>query len=133
MPINKKWSSIERAREDAPTGSGIYEFGLIGPEETEIIYIGRGEGDRGIRARVIAHINGSEAGNKSISSLIRRHGSSRIVVRWEECGPLGSAVEMEQDHCGAFHRLHGTIPRCNTRMEMEKDALGDFLKKLFGK
>ena len=102
MPIGKKWSRLEKATKSAPTDNGVYEFGISGRGEPEIIYIGKGEGDRGVRARVIAHINGSKAGNSCIDRMLAKH-KSRIVVRWEECSFWNSASEKEKNHFIACH------------------------------
>lgn len=131
MPIEKKWSTLIKAEKDAPTDEGIYEFGLSTEDGNEVIYIGKGESDQGIRGRIMAHIGGSSDGNKCVYNMIRRHGKN-ILVRWKECGFWGSASGKEKDHFRIFYNTYGDIPRCNKKNEMRRRGLGALLDELFG-
>jgi len=78
------WFDIETALEAATAETGVYYFGWERPDGTILtIYIGRGFGARGIRKRVLDHINGTSAGSSCLNQVVA-HGGDRVLVRWEE-------------------------------------------------
>ncbi len=83
----------------SPTGDGIYA--LYDGEET--IYIGKGEGENGIRARLQAHKRGDEGTCTQQATTYRREVLDN---------PSARETELLQE----YKRIHGKLPRCNDIM-----------------
>ena len=83
----------------SPTGHGVYAL----YEENAIIYIGKGDGEKGIRARLQAHKSGLEGSCTENATHYRR-----VVCP----DPTTSERELLQEYKNA----NGKLPRCNDVM-----------------
>lgn len=131
MPIGKRTTRLDVALDDAPPDPGIYEFTERRGNDFEVIYIGCAAGQGGIRSRVLAHINGTSAGNPRVHARIRRPGST-VAVRWEKAGWLHDPLTMEAEALRAFILRHGRLPACNSRQELQNLGIWTKIKDLLG-
>ena len=123
MPIDVKWKNLGAARVAVPEDTGIYEFGIKGDDGKILeVYIGSAGGERGIRGRVIAHINCSKSGNADLAKIIK--GGADVYCRWEAEGMIfgPDPKGMEHKHLKKFLRKHGKFPACNKKLEIKPDG-----------
>lgn len=100
MPISgEKYPFSQENVDKSPTGAGVYA--LYDGETT--IYMGRGDGENGIRARLQAHKRGDEGKCTQGASHYRREVCNNPVTRERE---------LLQEYMDA----NGVLPRCNDVM-----------------
>jgi hypothetical protein len=97
MPITgEKYEFTQENVDRSPTGKGVYAL----YDEGTTIYIGKGDGENGIRARLQAHKRGDEGTCTKGASNYRR----------EVCNnPISRERELLKEYMGT----HGKLPRCN--------------------
>lgn len=100
MPIPKRWSQFTLARLDlVPNESGIYELGDI---KGEIVYIGSGDSEHGVRGRLNYH---------------KKHKPKSVrYFRLMLASLFESPIEMEREHCELFFSRYGRLPKLQERM-----------------
>ena len=100
MPIQKRWSpfTIEKLS-FVPNESGIYELGGI---KREIVYIGSGDSEHGVRGTLYYHKKNKPRSVKYFRFM--------LVSRFE------SPIEMEQEHCELFRERYGRLPKLQKRI-----------------
>ena len=97
MPISGDLHEFSQGNVNrAPTSKGVYSLHKAG----ETIYIGRAEGERGIRARLQAHLSGDE-GHCTQQTTGYRYEQSR------------NPDEREQELLLEYRLAHGQLPFCN--------------------
>ena len=100
MPVSGDLYTFNQENVDrAPTSDGVYSLHQGG----EITYIGKGEGENGIRARLQAHIRGDEGRCTQQAEKYRR----------EVCG---NPTTRERELLQEYQQAHGKLPRCNEVM-----------------
>jgi excinuclease UvrABC nuclease subunit len=95
----KKYSFTQDNVDKSPTKKGVYAL----YEENVIIYIGKGDGENGIRGRLQAHKRGDEGSCTKNASHYRREVCSN---------PTTKEKELLQEYKNA----KGKLPRCNELM-----------------
>ena len=100
MPIPKRWSPFTLVRLSlVPNKQGIYELGDI---KGEIVYIGSGDSEHGVRGRLNFH---------------KKHKPKSVrYFRFMGTGLFNSPIAMEQEHCELFVSRYGRLPRLQKRM-----------------
>jgi len=83
----------------SPTGKGVYSL----HKGDETIYIGKGDGEDGIRARLQAHKRGDEGPCTESATAYRREVCSN---------PSSRETELLEEYI----RINGRLPRCNKRI-----------------
>jgi len=100
MPISGDLFTLsEENISKSPTGIGVYAL----YEGDELIYIGKAEGEGGIRERLQAHKRGDEGSCTQKASDYRRELHNNPSAR--EIALLGE-----------YKKGHGDLPRCNQRL-----------------
>ena len=100
MPIPKRWSPFTLERLSlVPNESGIYELGDI---KREVIYIGSGDSEHGVRGRLNYH-------KKDKPKSVR-------YFRFMLASLFEFPMEMEQEHCELFVSRYGRLPKLQKRM-----------------
>ena len=100
MPIPKRWSPFTRSvLESVPNVAGIYELGYA---SGEVVYIGSGDSQQGVKGRLYFHKNHKPPSVK--------------YFRYLEAGFFQSPIRMEQHHCELFKKRYGRLPRLQYRM-----------------
>jgi hypothetical protein len=100
MPVAGDLYSFTQENVDrAPTSDGVYSL----HEGSETTYIGKGDGENGIRARLQAHKRGDEGRCTQQATDYRRE-----VCRY----PTSRERELLQE----YQQAHGKLPRCNERI-----------------
>ena len=85
--------------DNSPTGKGVYAL----YDGNETIYIGKGTGENGIRARLQAHKRGDEGTCTKNASQYRREVCSNPATR-------------EKQELEAYKKANDELPRCNDVM-----------------
>ena len=83
----------------SPTGKGVYAL----YDENVTIYIGKGDGEDGIRERLQAHKRGDEGSCTKNASHYRREVCSNPTTR-------------ERQELEAYKKANDKLPRCNDVM-----------------
>lgn len=100
MPIlGDKYPFTQENVDKSPTDDGVYAL----YEENVTIYIGRGDGTNGIRARLQAHKRGDEGKCTQGASHYRREVCNNPVTR-------------ERELLQEYKDANGVLPRCNDVM-----------------
>lgn len=97
MPVSGElYTFSEESIVWSPTGKGVYSL----HEGDETIYIGMGDGENGIRARLQAHKRGDEGSCTQSATVYRR----------EVCSdPSFRETELLEE----YNQINGRLPRCN--------------------
>jgi hypothetical protein len=100
MPVAGDLYTFNQENVDrAPTDKGVYSL----HEGSETTYIGRGDGENGIRARLQAHLRGDEGSCTQQAKAYRR----------EVCN---DPTSRERELLVEYRRANGKLPRCNEVM-----------------
>ena len=100
MPISgDKYSFTDENISKSPTDIGVYAL----YDDAETIYIGKAEGENGIRERLQAHKRGDEGSCTQNASDYRREVCSN---------PSSREKELMQE----YYDTNGRLPRCNDVM-----------------
>lgn len=94
-----KYTFTQENVDKSPTGKGVYAL----YDESVTIYIGKGEGENGIRERLQAHKRGDEGSCTKNASHYRREVCSNPTTR-------------EKQELEAYKKANGKLPRCNDVM-----------------
>ena len=95
----KEYPFSQKNVDQSPTDDGVYAL----YDEGVTIYIGRGDGTNGIRARLQAHKRGDEGKCTQGASDYRREVCNNTVTR-------------ERKLLQEYKTAHGVLPRCNNVM-----------------
>ena len=100
MPISgNKYAFTQGNVDKSPTDDGVYAL----YDKNVTIYIGKGDGVNGIRARLQAHKRGDEGKCTQGASEYRREVYNNPVTR-------------ERELLQEYKATHGVLPRCNEVM-----------------
>jgi hypothetical protein len=100
MPIRKTWSAFTWARlQSVPNIAGVYE---LGDAKGEVVYIGSGDSEQGVKGRLYYHKN-------HMPKWVRH-------FRYFAAGVSESPIMMETHHCALFVERYGRPPRLQQRM-----------------
>ena len=80
----------------SPTNGGVYSL----HESGETIYIGKGDGENGIRERLQAHKRGDEGLCMGLTTAYRREVCSNLSMR---------VTELLEE----YYQINNRLPRCN--------------------
>ena len=94
-----KYAFTQENVDKSPTDEGVYAL----YDGNEVIYIGKGDGVNGIRARLQAHKRGDEGKCTQEASHYRREVCSNSQSR--------ERAELQE-----YQRNNGRLPRCNNVM-----------------
>jgi len=99
MPISgNRYKFTDENIGKSPTGIGVYAL----YDGNELIYIGKAEGENGIRARLQAHKRGDEGSCTKKATAYRRELHSEPSQR-------------EAELLLEYYEAQGELPRCNER------------------
>lgn len=94
-----KYSFTQENVDRSPTGSGVYAL----YDGSTTIYIGKGDGENGIRARLQSHKRGDEGSCTHNASDYRRETCTNPITR-------------ERELLLEYQQANGRLPRCNNVM-----------------
>jgi len=95
----EKYPFTQNNVDKSPTSHGVYAL----YDEIVTIYIGKGNGINGIRARLQAHKRGDEGACTKGASHYRREVCNNPIAR-------------ERELIQGYIRINGKLPRCNNVM-----------------
>ena len=100
MPIRGKLRRFtDKNISNSPRDIGVYVL----YERGELIYIGKGDGENGIRSRLQSHKRGDEGRCTQRATSYKRERSKK---------PLARETYLLKE----YYKKHGKLPRCNERI-----------------
>lgn len=104
MPIQKRWSKFTKAKiSSVPEEEGVYE---LGDAKGEVVDIGSGESEQGIKSRL-------EDKKNTRPSTVKK-------FRYKLTAPSQDPKEEERKLGEAFKRKHGKLPRLQKRLPRKR-------------
>lgn len=104
MPIQKRWSKFTKEKiSSVPEAEGVYE---LGDTKGEVVDIGSGDGERGIKSRL-------ENKKNTRPTTVKK-------FRYKLTSPSQDPKKEERKLGEAFERRHGRLPRLQKRLPRKR-------------